>query len=238
MSNKQNDNDPMDQEFTWERRLTLEDKTFLRGPRKIHRELIRAFKIFLESARGFFAFRHITNCVTVFGSARFHEYHEYYKLARNVGCELAKNSFTVMTGGGPGVMEAANRGCKETGGYSLGCNIKIPEEQDANPYLDKMITFKYFFVRKVMLTINSSGFIVLPGGFGTLDELFEMATLIQTHKVENFPVVLMGKKYWEPLMQYLEDTMVKAGTIAAEDVRKIFITDSPEEAVDFIRSSK
>lgn len=222
----------------WNPRLTPEDKQLLRGSRKIHREILRALNIFIECVKGFIAFRHITNCITVFGSARFNEDHEYYQLARHVGQELAKSRFTVMTGGGPGIMEAANRGAKEAGGYSVGCNIEIPEEQRPNPHLDKWITFKYFFVRKVMLTINSGGFIVLPGGFGTLDELFEMTTLIQTNKIKNFPIVMMGESYWRPLLDYLENTLLKMGTISADDVRKIYITDSPEEAVNFIRNCK
>jgi len=234
MSNKKTDKQKLHEELDWESALTAEDTRLIQEPRKLWRELYRAFKIFLESARGFFAFRKIYDCITVFGSARFHENHEYYEMARNVGRKLAENKFAVMTGGGPGIMEAANRGAKEGKGLSIGCNISIPEEQEPNPYLDKWITFKYFFVRKVMLTINSSGFIVCPGGFGTLDEFFEMATLIQTEKIDNFPVVLMGKKYWQPMLDFMHDTMATHGTIDYADAQKILITDSPEEAINFI----
>jgi len=139
-----------------------------------------------------------------------------------------------MTGGGPGVMEAANRGAKEAGGRSVGCNIEIPQEQSPNTYLDKWITFKYFFVRKMMLTKYSSAFIVMPGGFGTMDELFEMTTLIQTQKIRRFPVVLMGTEYWLPLVEYLKQTMLEHDTIDADDVTNLFITDSPAEAIQHI----
>lgn len=237
MSNK-SDKQKLHKELEWESPISTADSKLLQEPRKLWRELFRAFNIFLESARGFIAFRKIYNCITVFGSARFHEEHKYYQMAREVGKKLAENKFAVMTGGGPGIMEAANRGAQEGKGLSVGCNILIPNEQDPNPYLDRWITFKYFFVRKVMLTINSSGFIVCPGGFGTLDEFFEMATLIQTEKIKNFPLVLMGKDYWQPLINFMHDTMAAHGTIDFEDAQKILITDSPEEAINFIINAK
>src|SRR5262249_9523341 len=153
-------------------------------------------------------------CVTVFGSARFKEDHPYYELARTVGQRLAKLGFTVMTGAGPGIMEAANRGAKDVGGYSVGCNIVLPHEQKINAYLDRVVTFRHFYVRKVMLVKYSYAFAVLPGGLGTLDELFEAATLIQTGKIQNFPVVLFRKDYWQPLVDLLRE-MVDVGTIDA-----------------------
>lgn len=227
----------MHKEMEWERPLSHEDEVLLR-PAKLHRELFRALKIFWESAKGFYYFRNIKNCVTVFGSARFKEEHQYYQMARRIGQLLAQNKYTVMTGGGPGIMEAANRGAKDSNGKSVGCNIAIASEQDKNIYLDKWITFKYFFIRKVMLTINSKAFVVCPGGFGTLDEFFEMATLIQTEKMNDLPVVLMGVDYWKPLVEYMHNTMAPTGTIDFEDARKILLTDSPEEAINFIRNHK
>src|SRR5581483_5005060 len=160
--------------------------------------------------RGLRALHFLERCVTVFGSARFAEDHPYYKLARHVGSELAIAGFTVMTGGGPGVMEAANRGAHEAGGVSVGCNIELPHEQKPNPYLDLFVEFRYFFVRKVMLVKYSTAFVVMPGGFGTMDEIFETATLIQTGKIRGFPVVLMGKEYWAPLVTLIEE-MVREG---------------------------
>jgi len=230
-----NNKKKLHKDLDWEHPLSSEEKFYLRGPARLPKELLRAFKVFLESARGFIKFRRVSNCITVFGSARFHEEHKYYKLARRMGQILAENNFSVMTGGGPGIMEAANRGAKDKGGQTIGCNIRIPQEQYPNRYLDKWITFDYFFVRKVMLTKHSRGFIVMPGGFGTLDELFEMATLIQTEKINNFPVVLMGTEYWQPLFNFMINTMAREGTIDINDATKIKITDSPEEAIDFIR---
>ena len=163
--------------------------------------------------RGFRKLHFVGPCVTVFGSARFTADHAYYVLAREVGQRLARAGFTVMTGGGPGIMEAANRGAKEAGGYSVGCNIELPQEQKPNPYLDRWITFRHFFVRKLMLVKYSYAFIALPGGFGTLDEIFETATLIQTDKIKDFPLVLVGKEYWRPLLDFLRDRLVEAKTI-------------------------
>jgi hypothetical protein len=167
----------------------------------------------------------------VFGSARFGEGHPYYELSREVGSRLALAGFTVMTGGGPGIMEAANRGAKEVGGYSVGCNIELPHEQHANPYLDLFVDFRYFFVRKVMLVKYSYAFVVLPGGFGTMDEAFETATLIQTGKISGFPVVVMGEEYWRPLLEFVRGTLVAKGAVAPADLGIFTVTDSPEEAV-------
>jgi uncharacterized protein (TIGR00730 family) len=172
--------------------------------------------------------------VTVFGSARFDANHRYYHLGLELGRELAQNGFAVMTGGGPGIMEAANRGAREAGGRSLGCNITLPQEQKPNPYLDLWMEFRYFMVRKFMLAKYSFGFVALPGGFGTLDELFGVLTLIQTKKMKNFPVVLMGTEYWEPLRNLVEGRLVEAKTIDPEDTQFLFFTDSSEEAARFI----
>jgi len=204
---------------------------FLQGPQPRGFELGRALRIFFELLRGFRKLHFVGPCVTVFGSARFPETHPYYALAREVGARLARKGFTVMTGGGPGIMEAANRGAREAGGASVGCNIELPQEQHPNPYLDHWVTFRYFFVRKVMLVKYSYAFIALPGGFGTLDEIFETATLIQTHKIRDFPLVLMGRDFWEPLLGFLRQRLVREATIDPTDAERILVTDSAEEAV-------
>jgi uncharacterized protein (TIGR00730 family) len=207
---------------------------FLQGPQPRGFEMARAWRIFWELIYGFRSLHFAGPCVTVFGSARFPEDHPYYKLARQVGTELARAGFTVMTGGGPGIMEAANRGAREVGGRSLGCNILLPSEQKPNPYLDRWITFRYFFIRKVMLVKYSYAFIAMPGGFGTLDEVFETATLIQTGKIKDFPLVFMGKDYWQPLLDFLRDRLIAARTIDPEDFSRLIVSDSPEEVVKAI----
>jgi uncharacterized protein (TIGR00730 family) len=212
-----------------------EVRRFLAGPQPRLFELVRAIKIFCEFIRGFRALHFVGPCVTVFGSARFPETHPYYELARQVGGCLARDGFTVMTGGGPGVMEAANRGAKEAGGRSIGCNIELPEEQKPNPYVDRWVTFKHFFVRKVMLVKYSYAFIAMPGGFGTLDEITEAATLIQTGKIAGFPMVLVGVAFWKPLLDFMRNTLVKEGTIGATDVDLLFVTDSAEAAAAHVR---
>ena len=173
----------------WGAEATEEDKNFLEGPQSRSAELGHALDVFYEMIQGFRKLHKIGPCVTVYGSARFGKDHEYYHLAEEVGRELVHQGFRVMTGGGPGIMEAANKGAKEAGGTSVGCNIVLPKEQHHNPYLDCFVEFRYFMVRKFMLAKYSYGFVALPGGFGTLDELFEILTLIQTKKIQHFPVV-------------------------------------------------
>jgi len=215
----------------------MDDFSLLLGPRRRLEELMRLFRIMREFLRGFRALHFVGPCVTVFGSARFHEQHKYYCLARDMGARLARLGLTVMTGGGPGIMEAANRGAREAGGASIGCNILLPAEQQANPYLDRLVSFRYFFVRKVMLVKYSYGFLVMPGGFGTLDELFEALTLIQTRKIDDFEIVLMGTEYWRPLLDAVGPRMVEWGTIDASDLKFIHLTDDPDEAMSYFERS-
>jgi uncharacterized protein (TIGR00730 family) len=225
---------PADTTTVWEKRTAQaapEATKFLEGPQPRGFELMRAVRVFWELMRGFRTLHFVGPCVTVFGSARFKEGHQYYEMGRMVGAELARAGFTVMTGGGPGIMEAANRGAKDAGGYSVGCNIVLPQEQKPNKYLDTWITFRQFFVRKLMLVKYSYAFIALPGGFGTMDEVFEVATLVQTGKIHDFPVALMGIEYWTPLVTFLRETMLKAGTIDAPDVDRIIVSDSPTDVV-------
>ena len=210
---------------------------FLEGPHDRGSELLRALRIFREMIRGIRALHFVGPCVTVFGSARFAEDHPYYALARELGLRLSAEGFTVMTGGGPGLMEAANRGAKDHGGLSVGCNITLPREQKPNPYLDRFVQFRYFFVRKVMLAKYSYAFVAMPGGFGTMDELFEIATLIQTGKIRDFPCVLVGVEFWQPLMDFMRDTQLRTGTIEARDLNRFYLTDSPEDAVTRIRET-
>jgi len=212
----------------------LVDRTMLHGPNRRFQELAQIFGVAKEFIIGFRALHFVGPCITVFGSARYEEMHPYYMLARKVGAEIAKLGFTVMTGGGPGIMEAANRGAKDVGGRSVGCNIRLPFEQKHNPYLDRWVTMDYFFVRKVLLMKYSYGFVIMPGGFGTLDEMFEALTLIQTKKVKNFPVVVMGVEFWSE-MRTLIDQMLKGGTISAEDIDLICWTDSVEEAMNHLQ---
>lgn len=210
------------------------EKAFLRGRRTRHEDLESVVTIFLEFLRGFESFDFEGPCVTVFGSSRFKEDHEYYKLARDMGAALARAGYAVMTGGGPGLMEAANRGAKEAGGISLGCNIQLPREQKPNAYLDKFIEFEHFFVRKVMLVKYSSAFVVMPGGYGTLDEAFEVATLIQTGKLERFPIIGLGGDFWMQLRKFARETMIGEGVISAEDIAFIHPTESVAEAMSYL----
>ena len=207
---------------------------FLAGPRQRLPELIEVLRITREFIRGFRKLHFVGPCVTVFGSARFPEQHRYYRLAQEVGERLATSGFAVMTGGGPGVMEAANHGAKAAGGFSIGSNIVLRHEETPNPHLDLWIDFDYFFVRKVMLVKYSYGFVVMPGGFGTMDEIFETLTLIQTSKIEGFPIVVMGSDYWQPMLDYMREVMAPAGTISPGDPDLVMLTDSPDEAAQYI----
>jgi uncharacterized protein (TIGR00730 family) len=217
--------------------LTNTEQQFLSGKRDRGADLESAVRIFLEFLRGFEFFGDIDRpCVTVFGSARFVPGHRYYEMARHLGTQLAHSGYAVITGGGPGIMEAANRGAREAGGLSLGCNIILPREQSANPYLDRFIEMDHFFVRKVMLVKYSRAFIVMPGGLGTLDEAFETLTLVQCHKLDQFPIVAMGAEFWGHMRKFVRDSLVPEKTISVEDLDLLRITDSPEEAVEYIQS--
>jgi len=211
------------------------EKRFLSGPRDRGKDLESAIRYFLEFLQGFETLGEIDRpCVTVFGSARLGEGTPYYDMARALGRRVAEAGLAVMTGGGPGIMEAANRGAKEGGGLSIGCNIKLPFEQQPNPYLDLFIEFDHFFVRKVMLVKYSSAFVVLPGGFGTLDEAFETVTLMQTDKIEDFPLISMGKSFWQPMAAFMRDTLVTQGTIGRRDIHLWSPTDSVDKAMSII----
>lgn len=214
------------------------EKAFLSGKRSREKDLESAVGFFLEFLRAFESFDFRAPCVSVFGSARFGEDHPYYQLARELGAALAGAGYAVMTGGGPGIMEAANRGARERGGLSLGCNIKLPLEQTPNAYLDKFIELEHFFVRKVMLVKYSCAFVVMPGGFGTLDEAFEVMTLIQTNKLDRFPIVAMGGDFWDHLRVFARDSMLAQGVIDAGDVELLQRADTVAGAIDIIRNSQ
>ncbi len=210
------------------------ERRFLAGPLSRLDEFASVLRIGAEFVRGFRALHFVGPCVTVFGSARFPAGNRWYELARATGGALARAGFTVVTGGGPGIMEAANRGAREAGGVSIGCNIELPQEQRPNPYLDRVVEFRHFYVRKVMLVKYSYGFVAMPGGYGTLDEVAECATLIQTGKIADFPIVLMGSAFWSPLTDYLRGTLIAEGTIDETDLSRLVVTDSPEEAASLI----
>jgi uncharacterized protein (TIGR00730 family) len=213
------------------------EKAFLAGRRSREADLESAVRIFLEFLRAFESFEFDRPCVTVFGSARFGESHRYYQLAREVGTALAQAGCAVMTGGGTGIMEAANRGAREAGGLSLGCNITLPREQKPNQYLDRFIQLDHFFVRKVMLVKYSTAFVVMPGGFGTLDEAFEIATLMQTEKLDRFPLIAVGHDFWDPLIDFARDTMIREGTLSPEDAQFIHRADTAADVVRVIREA-
>lgn len=206
------------------------DRVMLEGPHSRLREFGTLFRVVRDFVRGFRALHFAGPCITIFGSARFNEGHEFYTLTREVGKRVSQLGFTVMTGGGPGLMEAANRGARDAGGRSVSCNIELPHEQGANPYVDRSITCHYFFVRKVMLFKYSYAFVAMPGGMGTLDELTEALTLIQTKKIRNFPVVLIGVSYWAPFVAMLTE-MQQHGAISPEDMKLIMVTDDVAAAM-------
>ncbi len=220
---------------------TTQDEQLLRSPRPdefTHTDTWRVFRIMGEFVEGFEELATLNRAVSIFGSARVRASSPEYEAARETAALLARDGFAVITGGGPGIMEAANRGAFEAGGISVGCNIELPFEQGSNPYLTRSLSFKYFFVRKMMFVKYSLGFVIFPGGFGTLDELFEALTLIQTRKISNFPVVLFGARYWDGLLDWTKKTLMKEGKISPEDLKLLHVTDSPTEVVQIVRDSE
>ncbi|GAB3949628.1 TIGR00730 family Rossman fold protein [Spirosoma harenae] len=207
----------------------------LDGPKNRRSELRFIIQVGWQFLKGLRTLHFVGPCVTVFGSARFREGHPYYTLTRQIGQAIHELGFTVMTGGGPGLMEAANRGAFEAGGRSVGCNIRLPYEQQPNPYLHTSVTINFFFVRKVLLLKYSYAFVVMPGGWGTMDELFEILTLVQTGVIHQFPVVLMGREYYQPLLDYMQG-MIRAGTISERDLQLVCLTDDVSEAQQHIRT--
>lgn len=210
------------------------EHVYLEGPKSRGYELAFAWQVFTQFIKGFRTFHFVGPCIAVFGSARFTEAHPYYKSAREFGKRIAELGFTTMTGGGPGIMEAANRGAYENGGMSVGCNIKLPFEQTANKYMHKWMMFEHFFVRKTLLIKYSYAFIIMPGGFGTMDELFETLTLVQTKTITGFPVVLFGTAFYEPLLSVFRH-MAAEGTIAKADLSLVLLTDDTDAAMEHIR---
>ncbi len=210
------------------------EPVYLEGPKSRGYELNFAWRVFRQFIKGFRTFHFVGPCIAVFGSARYKEDHEYYICAREFGKRIANLGFTTMTGGGPGIMEAANKGAYENGGMSVGCNIQLPFEQTGNKYMHKWMTFEHFFVRKTLLIKYSYAFIIMPGGFGTMDEFFETLTLVQTKSITGFPIVVFGKEFYEPLMDVMYH-MVREGTISQEDLSLVLLTDDVGAAMDHIR---
>jgi uncharacterized protein (TIGR00730 family) len=222
-------------------RQVTQDEQLLETPRPdefTHTDTWRVFRIMGEFVEGFDELATVTRGVAIFGSARTPAEDPYYVAAQETAALLARAGFSVITGGGPGIMEAANRGALDGNGVSIGCNIELPFEQAPNPYQTRSIKFKYFFVRKTMFVKYSNAFIIFPGGYGTLDELFEALTLIQTRKIKNFPVILFGSDYWGGMVRWIEETILKAKNIAEEDLRLLHLTDSPSEVVDIVVRSQ
>src|SRR6476469_7407440 len=209
------------------------EHVYLEGPKSRSYELAFAWQVFTQFIKGFRTFHFVGPCISVFGSARFKEHHPYYASARAFGKHIAEMGFTTMTGGGPGIMEAANRGAYESGGMSVGCNIKLPFEQHANKYMHKWMLFEHFFVRKTLLIKYSYAFIIMPGGFGTMDELFETLTLVQTKTISSFPIVMFGKEFYTELWEAMQDMAVR-GTISKEDLDLVLLTDDVQDAMDHI----
>jgi len=227
------------EDFYKEHKHGTQDERLLETPGPdefLHTDTWRVFRIMGEFVQGFEDLAHIKSGVSVFGSARTPADHSEYKSAQETGTLLARAGYSVITGGGPGIMEAANRGAFEAGGTSVGCNIELPHEQFSNPYLTLSMKFKYFFVRKMMFVKYSDAFIIFPGGFGTLDELFESLTLIQTRKIHNFPVVLFGSAYWQGMLDWLRGPMLAEAKIVEEDFKRLHVTDSPAEVIEIIKA--
>lgn len=210
------------------------ERRFLEGPRSRRKELLFSVKVLFEFLKGFRSLHFVGPCVTVFGSARFKPEDFYYQQAVEMGAEISKLGFTVLTGGGPGIMEAANKGAFEAGGRSVGCNIVLPHEQHENPFVQKSVEFRYFFVRKTLLLKYSYAFVIMPGGWGTMDELFEALTLIQTGKMNEFPVIIFGTEYWKNLIELIND-MVEKGTVSKDDLRHLLVTDSVDDSIEHIK---
>lgn len=217
-----------------EKIVPAKEHVYLDGPKSRGYELAFAFRVFKQFIKGFRNLHFLGPCITVFGSARFKQDHPYYLQAVDFGKRIAEMGFTTMTGGGPGIMEAANKGAFENGGQSVGCNIQLPFEQHVNPYVHKSVTFEHFFVRKVLLIKYSYAFIIMPGGFGTMDEFFETLTLVQTKSLTQFPIVLFGKEYYKEMVDAMNDMAVR-GTISKEDMDLVLFTDDPAEAMQHIR---
>jgi uncharacterized protein (TIGR00730 family) len=233
MANGKANNDP--------RPGATQDEQLLESPHPaefIHTDTWRVFRIMGEFVQGFEEMATLTRAVAIFGSARSLPDDQDYKAAQETAALLVKAGFAVITGGGPGIMEAANRGAFEADGTSVGCNIELPFEQKANPYQTRSLTFRYFFVRKTMFVKYSQAFIIFPGGFGTLDELFESLTLIQTHKIRDFPVVMYGSRYWRGLLDWIRDFALKEGKVSEHDLHLLHLTDSPSEIVEIIVNSQ
>lgn len=218
---------------TQKRIIPAKKHVYLDGPKSRSYELLFSWRVFRQFIKSFRTLHFVGPCITVFGSARFKEDHPYYDAAREFGKRIAALGFTTMTGGGPGIMEAANRGAFENGGQSVGCNILLPHEQKENPYLNVSITYEHFFVRKTIMVKYSFAFIILPGGFGTLDEFFETLTLVQTKMITDFPIVVFGRQYHHELVEYMEYLAIQ-GTIDRNDLSLVLVTDSIDEAMNHI----
>lgn len=214
--------------------IPAKEAVYLDGPKSRGYELFFLFRVFFEFLKGLRALHFTGPCITVFGSARFDENNIYYKQAEEFGKRIAETGFTTITGGGPGIMEAANKGAFEAGGKSVGCNIRLPFEQHYNPYLTKAVTFDHFFIRKTLLIKYSYAFIIMPGGFGTMDEFFETLTLVQTKTITEFPIVVFGKEFYSDMMEAIHD-MAEKGTISENDLDLVLFTDSIDEAMEHIR---
>lgn len=215
---------------------TNRDLSLLEGAQSTWKNWLKIWQISQELRRGFKSFRGLSPCITIFGSAKFDSNHRYYQLAHSTALALGNAGYNIMTGGGPGIMEAANKGAQEAGVISIGCNIQLPTEQKPNPYLDRWSEFDHFYVRKLMLLKFSCGFVILPGAFGTLDEIFETLNLMQTGKIVRFPLVVMGSDYWTKMKMFMEGEMLSEGTISRDGISDIYFTDDPEQTVSYIHS--